>query len=184
MTQWIVNPQSEDDYFRSGINNLILSEMPVYSPGEVFKNSRLLSNVPQLLTINLSRELSNLHTCLHPELNMDIEDIINMACYYYCDWDSVVAVMDEIISPEQNKKLQDMLVYSSQEAYDNVMAVMTGGVTQFVAVIIGFLSKANSPAIMNYGSIYRLHSISTSGLVAFLRSSNEDIAYAFDNAIW
>lgn len=153
----------DDRYFTSGTDNVILQEIELYDSDQYEREyPRISSTMPEIFCVNLQDEILRFMTTASPQFEIDIEDVIDLACYYYCDWDAVVAVTDEFVNDYVLDKVRKSLVlaqYDVKTAEDMLqdLIVMLGeALKHFIGIIIGVLSRAGVPAIMDYGSCYRM----------------------------
>lgn len=167
-------PVTDNRYFTLGVDNLLLEQVSVYTADEYELAYPLISSsMPNIFSANLRDEIELFVTSAPPAFKVPIDDLISLSCYYYNDWESVNAVTDDVIKAEAVENLRKSLLRAS---YDSVtademlqeqIAMLTEALQRFIGVIVGVLSRAGVPAIMDYGSCYRLSNLDNIGNVYF-----------------
>lgn len=177
-------PVQDDRYFTAGTDNVILQNIPLYDAEQYEQIYPFLFAVkPEIFSINLRQELGQFIASAPPMFGVNADCVIELACYYYCDWDSVVAVTDEFIQADVINKVRDSLIAAhydvayAENMLQEYISVLSQALTQFIGVVIGVLSRMGAPAIMDYGCCYRLEQIDDNGNVYF-RLRNPTVVYA------
>lgn len=180
----------EDRYFMRGIDHSLLEEVSTYTEYEYeFRYPLIQMSMPQLFSINMLDELNKFMTSVPPHFDVEVEEVIDQACYYYCDWDSVVAVTDEFLNTAIIEEVRVALVqnYESTVRADNVLqdsiAILSSALQTLIAAVIGVLARIGAPAITDYGCCYRLHRIDNSGNVYFNLMNPSQIFQYLENDI-
>ncbi|BAW19132.1 hypothetical protein [Ralstonia phage RP31] len=181
-------PIGDDRYFMQGVDNLLLSEIPVYSDDEYELRWPLIQlSYPQLFSINMLGEMDTFLTSMPQQFEVEIEEAIDLACFYYCDWDSVVAITDEFLNEAIIEEARVGLIrnlgcaVTAETALQDSMAMLTTALQTFLNSIIGVLSRTGAPAIQDYGCIYRLDHIDDFGNVYFRMMNPSQIFYYLES---
>lgn len=168
-------PVSDDRYFTSGTDNNLLQEIPLYEPEQYEEIYAKLSTImPEMFSINLKEEIMEFTTTAPIQFEIAVDHVIDLACYYYCDWDSVVAVTDEFLHAEIKNKVMRSLTLahydtaSADAMMQDLIVMLSEALQKFINAIIGVLSRTSAPAIMEYGCCYRLNNIDHFGNVFFI----------------
>lgn len=177
-------PITDNRYFTLGVDEELSTKIEAYDP-EVYEREypRISTQLPEMFSINLKGEMEVFITSSPPQFEVTVNRAIDLACYYYSDWDTMVVVMDEFIHTEVfHKAEKDTLAarHASPEAaarLEEAMIALSEALTAFVGVIIGMLTRARIPAITEYGCCYRLENIDDYGNV-FFRLRNPSQVYA------
>ena len=177
-------PITDNRYFTLGVAEDLAPEIPCYDSGEYESAFPSLSTVlPEMFSLNLKNELEVFITTVPPQFEVTADRAIDLACYYYSDWETMVVVIDEFIHTEVFHKAEKEILaarISQPEAVarlENDMMVLSGALTTFIGVIIGMLTRARIPAIAEYGCCYRLENIDDYGNV-FFRLRNPSQVFA------
>ena len=176
-------PINEHSYFMLGLDDRITEAVPYYTSAEYeIAHSSILLKMPLLFSINLKKEIVTFITKAPPHFVSNINQVIEIACYYYNDWESVVAVTDEFIQTEVLDKVRNSLVVSydgntsiAQERLDDIIAQLATALVEFITTIIDVLSRAGVPGIEDYGSAYRLDCVHDSGDIYFRLHTPEQV---------
>lgn len=177
-------PVMDDRYFTLGTDNNILQNVLLYEATQYEQAyPGLCFSKPEMFSINLQDEIAHFITKAPPMFEVNVDCVIELACYYYCDWDSVVAVTDEFIHADVLNKVRTNLISAqydlahAEELLQDHIVMLSEALQRFIGVIIGVLSRMGAPAIMDYGSCYRLENITDNGDVYF-RLRNPTQVYA------
>ena len=161
-------------YFTQGTNHALLLETPFYTEDEYSNVFQLLSsNVPEMFSINLREQIVQYGTTIPPQFNVSIHEVIDLACYYYSDWDCIRAVTDEFVDDQALALLRSQLSksYSEPKALEAALQfhieMLSEAVRDIINVVIGVLCRFNVAAVEDFGSIYRLTNIDDTGNVFF-----------------
>lgn len=176
-------PFHDNNFFTQGVDYGIMQNVPFYSFEEyesVFLS--LLSSSPELISINLRDAILKLSTSYSPTFTVSTHEIIDIACQYYADYDSINAVTDEFVNDQLIASLKLHLKALYQQATNEEIEkqiqleidMFSESVKEFMAVIVGALSRYNVPIVEDFGSVYRLTNIDEFGNVFFqLAAPNE-----------
>lgn len=175
---------TDDRYFTAGTDNAILNEVQLYEP-EMYEQSYpfIESTMPAKFSVNLYDEIIEFTTKAPPQFEIVIEEVIDLACYYYCDWDSVVAVTDEFLHIEALERARRSLtlanydVKAAEEILQDMIVMLSDALKRVIGIIVGVLSRANAPAVVDYGSCYRLTGIDPYGN-AYFELKNPSVVFA------
>lgn len=177
-------PITDNRYFTLGVDEELSLKVDAYDPEQYEREyPRISSTMPELFSLNLIGELETFITSAPPQFEVTAERAIELACYYYSDWDTMVVVIDEFIHTEVFFKAEKDTVaarHISPEAaarLEEAMVTLSVALTNFIGVIIGMLTRARIPAITEYGCCYRLEDIDDNGNV-FFRLQNPSQVYA------
>ena len=177
-------PITDNRYFTLGVDDALAQEVPCYDSEEYESAFPSLATVlPEMFSLNLKSELEVFLTSSPPQFEVTADRAIDLACYYYSDWETMGVVIDEFIHTEVFQKAEkDMLavrhLHPEAAAHlDEAMIILSGALTTFIGVIIGMLTRARVPAITEYGCCYRLENIDDFGNVYFrLRNPSQVFA--------
>lgn len=180
---------NDDRLHTLGVDNNLLTSVPFYEDCEYEQMYPLLSvTLPEMFSVNLRDAIGQFLSQVNPAFGVTVHEIIDLACYYYSDWDSVVAVTDEFLHVGA---IGEMRKHMNAALYDTIAGeiemqrqidMLSDAVKQFIGIIIGVLSRNNVPAIMDYGSCYKLTHIDDFGNVYFKMSVPSAVLDAVDNA--
>lgn len=167
-------PINDDRFFIGGLDSLIMQSIPTYEEEEYRvlypEIQRRLFNT---FSINMQEAIVEFITTVSPLLHVDIKDVIDLACFYYNDMDSVVSIVDEFVDEKTTNDILNELilahydVQAANQLLEAQIAMLTDALRPFIDLITGVLSRAGVPAIFNYGSCYRLFNIDDSYNVYF-----------------
>lgn len=167
-------PFGDNRYFTAGADNALMQNTELYEVDNYdLMFGMIAQSYPNTICINLREEMDQFLASAPPVFDIKIEEIIELACFYYCDWDSVVAVTDEFLQAQTIEDLRQELAKhiadenALQERVNDTIAVLSQALQRFIGVVIGVLTRANAPAIVDYGCCYRLESIWDNGTVFF-----------------
>jgi hypothetical protein len=175
-------PINNTSYFTLGLDDSITQKVPCYTLEEYTATyPNILLTMPVLFSLNLKNEIETFVTKAPPHFVTDIKQVIDMACYYYNDWESVVAVTDDYIQTDVLEKVRYAIAADclgdavlAQKRLDDIIADLATALVEFITSIIGVLSRARSPGVMDCGSAFRLDNVHESGDVYFqLRSPTQ-----------
>lgn len=167
-------PFENTRYHTLGSDSKLLEKTALYSDKEYeLAYPFILRTKPALFSLNLRDEIAQFLTTAPPAFNATVHEVIDVACYYYSDWDSPMVVTDEFIDDQvlTSMRLQmALLPYTPQEAEDAVqfqIQMLSEALRTFISVIVGALARYGSAAVEDFGSIYRLDNIDEAGNVFF-----------------
>lgn len=179
---------SEGRYFLMGVDPLTLEDVAVYTEDEYeFRWPLIRMSYPEMFSINLFDAMNEFLTSSPQQFDIEIEEAIDLACFYYCDWDSVKAITDDFLNAAVIEEARVSLIrtYGSSDRADSVLqdsiAVMTSALQAFISTVISVLGRVGAPAIVDYGSCYRLDRISDSGDVYFKMRNPCQVFYYLEN---
>lgn len=177
-------PITDNRYFTLGVDDELARSLDIFDPQEYEREYiRMSIEMPELFSLNLKEEIEILITTSPPRFRVDPDRAIELACYYYSDWNTMVTVIDEFIQTELYMRAEKELILSQDctpeviEKLDEEAILVSGALTRFIGVIIGLLTRAGAPAITEYGCCYRLENIDDFGNV-FFRLRNPSQVYA------
>lgn len=167
-------PITDNRYFTLGVDNELSKIIDVYDP-ETYEREypRISTQFPDMFSLNLKSEMEVLVTSSPQQFEVTAERAIELACYYYSDWDTMIVVIDEFIHTEIfHKAEKDTIALRHIDAeaaarLEEAMIMLSEALTTFIGVIIGLLTRARIPAISEYGCCYRLENIDDYGNVYF-----------------
>jgi hypothetical protein len=185
----MIVPNGDDRYFTMGVDQGLFDFIPIYAVEEYDEHyPRILQRMPERFSITLREEIVRFVTSVPPSLHVEVADVIDLACYYYCDWESVVAVTDEFLSSRDLESLrQDLRVALSdpkriEEQIQEQLIMLTGALQKLIGTVISVLQRFMSPAVSDFGSVYRLADIWDNGLVVFQMCNPTQIHGALEDA--
>lgn len=175
---------TDNRYFTLGVDDILSQNLDAYDVEQYEREyPRISSTMPELFSINLKEEIENFITKAPPQFKITIEQVIELACYYYSDWETMVAVIDEFIQIEVLFEAKKNLILTSLDIdrdtliLEELMGMLSEALTNFIGIIIGMLTRAGIPAIAEYGCCCRLENIDDYGNVYF-RLCNPSQVYA------
>lgn len=167
-------PITDDRYFTAGTDHEVLFDTPFYTSEEYDEvYPTLVETMPGIFSVNLKEAMTKFATSSPPAFGVSLEEVIELACYYYADWDSVVAVTDELVRTETTHELRKSLtavfldVQAAEHELQNQLAMLTESLRDFINIVVGVLSRSNIPSIMDFGCCYRFYQIDNAGNVYF-----------------
>lgn len=183
-------PIKDDRYFTLGIDSNLFQSTPLYEADE-YEGMFLLtiSHMPAIFSLNLRQEISQFAISVPPAFNITIHEVIDVACYYYADWDSPVIATDDFIDQQIVHSLREGLISAGipsimvENEVDRQIEMLSETLRNFIGMIIGVLSRCDVPAIVDFGSAYRLESIDECGNVFFKITPPEAVYQAIEDNI-
>jgi hypothetical protein len=176
-------PIRDKRYFMGGVNSLILQATRVLTAEEYERIfPQIESSYPTLMSINMRDAMETFITNAPPSFNVTVDDVFDCSCFFYSDWDSIVAVTDEFIQAQGVEDVRRWLLQVdpdpevAEARLQDLILMLDAALKNLISTIIGVLSRANAPAIIDYGCCYRLNSIRNDGTVVF-QLSNPSVVY-------
>jgi hypothetical protein len=181
-------PITDDRLHTLGVNLDILHEVPFYEDCEYEQVYPVLSaTLPEIFSVNLFKELSQFVSQVLPIWGVTAYEIIDLACFYYSDWDSILLATEDFISAGAMYEVRQNMIAAH---YDLVVAeaeiqrqldMLKEASRELIDIVVGALSRNNVPAIVNFGSSYKLHNIDDFGNVYFKMVTPQAVYDAVDN---
>lgn len=175
----------DDRYHLQGVDHLKMSNAKVYTDEEyALYYGMLRTSYPDMFSINLFKQMNELLSTVDLAFDIQLEEVIDFACYYYCDWESVVAITDEFISAQCIQDLHSSLLKGLEDpvkasvALAEFVGILNSALQKFITDIISVLSRTSAPAIIDYGCCYRLDGIDDHGNV-FFKLQTPDQVYEY-----
>lgn len=185
----MIIPNGDDRYFTMGVDQGLFDFIPIYTCDEYeLHHPRLVERMPFQFCITLREEIIRFVTSVPPMLPVEVPDVIDLACFYYCDWESVVAVTDEFVSSRDLEGLREGLRLARadprriDEQIQEQLIMLTAALQKLIGAIIGVLQRALCPAVMDYGCVYRLADLRDDGLVVFQLANPTQVFGALEGA--
>jgi hypothetical protein len=177
-------PILDDRLFTKPADTNLFTSTPFHTAEEYEQEyPLLLMRGPELFSINLQDDLIEFITSVPPGFKADIHEVIDFACFYYSDWDTAhMAVLDEFIEANALDEIRrNMMIahydfFTAEKELQRQIDMLSDALRKFVNVILGMLARANVPAIMDFGSCYRLFKVDDFGNV-FFRLENPTRVY-------
>lgn len=168
-------PIMDDRLFTKPIDTNLLTTTPFYTAEEYEQEyPRLTMRMPEMFSINLQDDVIEFITSVPPGFSATIEEVIDFACFYYSDWDTAhMAVIDEFVEVtalndvRKNLTLACYDFFTAEKELQRQVEMLSDALKKIVNVILGVLARCNVPAIMDFGSCYRLMRVADNGDVYF-----------------
>ena len=174
----------ETRFFTLGVDENILKNTGFYTDEEYDAIYPLISNnMPEMFSINLREQIVQFGTTRPPQFNISVHEVIDLACHYYADGDSIRAVTDEFVNDQALAimRLQLGKTYLDPRTVEQVLhsqiEMLGEAIKDVISVVISALSRFNVPAVEDFGSVYRLTNIDDIGN-AFFQLQSPDIVSA------
>lgn len=178
-------PIGDDRFFLMGVDRDILHRTDHYLADEYERAFPLIETTyPRAFSINLRDDIVAFLTSAPPAFKVTVDEVIDLACFYYSDWDSIVAVADEFIQAQtiedirQSLRLAGLCTMAVEQQTQTLVIMLSDALKRFLGVIIGMLSRTNAPMIADYGCCYRVGAMFDDGTVLF-QLSNPSVVYAY-----
>jgi hypothetical protein len=181
-------PITDDRLHTLGVDENKLHEVPFYEDCEYEQAYPILNRLlPEMFSVNLKGPIEQFLAKIPPTFGVTVHEVIDLACYYYSDWDSVVAVTDEFIHVGALQEIRKNMVLAH---YDTVTAeaeiqrcidMLSEAVRELINIVVGMLSRNNVPAIMDFGSSYKLARIDDFGNAYFSMATPSAVYDAVEN---
>lgn len=176
-------PITDNRYFTCGVDSTLFESTPLYEANE-YEGMYLwmISHMPAIFSLNLRQEISQFIIAVPPAFNITIHEVIDVACYYYADWDSPVIATDDFIDQQIVHSLREGLLLSGipplmvEREVDRQVEMLSETLRNFIGMIIGVLSRCDVPAVVDFGSVYRLDNIDVHGN-AFFKITPPEVVY-------
>lgn len=175
-------PINDDRFFLSPLDTRLLMDVPFYTEEEYTKSfNGVCLRYPHIFSINLHNEIVEFVTSVSPLLSISVATIIDAACFYYRDLDAGFNVVDDLVSKEKMDAILHTLMlehYDLETAnilLDAQLALLLESSRKMINVVEGIMSRMNVPAILTFGSIYRLDKVDNNNTVYFIRRTPEQV---------
>jgi hypothetical protein len=183
-------PIKDDRYFTLGVDSNLFESTSLYEANEYEGMYRLtISHMPAIFSINLRHEISQFVISVPPAFDITMHEVIDVACYYYADWDSPVIATDDFIDQQVVHSLREGLLVAGipplmvEREVDRQVEMLSETLKNFIGMIIGILTRCDVPAIVDFGSAYRLERIDECGNVFFKITPPEVVYQAIEDNI-
>lgn len=175
-------PIKDDRYFLQKLNTKLLMNVPLYNEEEYTKSfPALCLKYPLIFSINLQEAVVEFNTTVSPLLEVTINTILDSACFYYGDLDAGFNILDDLVSKEKMESIVKYLMVenydlrTAEELLEAQTALLLECSRKVINIVEGIMSLMNVPAILNFGSIYRLDRIDNNYTVYFIRRTPEQV---------
>lgn len=168
-------PIQDERLFIQAPDTKLFTSTPFYTADEYeAQYPIIIMQKPEIFSINLQQEIMEFVTSCPPGFKAQVHEIIDFGCFYYSDWDSAhMAVLDEFIEVGAADDVRQNLtigLYDALEAEKELqrqLEMLSEALKKFLTVILGVLARCDTPAILDFGSCYRLMRIDDFGNVYF-----------------
>lgn len=168
-------PITDDRLFTKPADTNVFTNTPFYTAEEYeYEYPVMLLGMPNIFSINLQDDIIEFMTSTPPAFTVNMHEVIDFACFYYSDWDTAhMAVMDEFIEVNALDEIRQHLVRAcydyatAEKELQRQIDMLSEALRKFITTVLSVLARANVPAIMDFGSCYRLENIDDWGNVFF-----------------
>lgn len=174
----------ETRFFTLGVDDKILQSTGFYNDEEYEAIYPFISNnMPEMFSINLREQIIQFGTTRPPQFNISVQEVIDLACYYYSDTDSIRAVTDEFVDDQALAviRLQLTKTHADPRTVERILhsqiEMLGEAIKDVISVVISTLSRFGVAAVEDFGSVYRLTNIDDIGN-AFFQLQSPDIVTA------